>query len=130
MTGAPAWPAPDALLEAVLRCLDEHRALDVVTIDLRGKSPMADYMVVATGASSRQVAALAERLLARLKALGVAGIAPEGLKQGDWVLIDAGDAVVHLFRPEIRAFYGLEKMWGAEAAAPQAAAGAGGRPPD
>lgn len=129
MTGAPARPAPDALLEAVVGCLDEHRALDVITIDLRGKSPMADYMVVATGASSRQVAALAERLLARLKALGVAGIAPEGLKQGDWVLIDAGDAIVHLFRPEIRAFYGLEKMWGAEAAEPEAATGAGGRPP-
>lgn len=129
MTGAPARPAPDALLEAVVGCLDEHRALDVITIDLRGKSPMADYMVVATGASSRQVAALAERLLARLKALGVAGIAPEGLKQGDWVLIDAGDAIVHLFRPEIRAFYGLEKMWGAEVAEPEAATGAGGRPP-
>lgn len=69
-------------------------------------------MVVATGTSSRQVAALAERLLRRLKELGLVGLKPEGLRQGDWVLIDAGDVIVHLFRPEIRGFYNIEKMWG------------------
>jgi ribosome-associated protein len=84
----------------------------VVTIDLKGKSTIADCMVVATGTSSRQVAALAERLLQRLKGAGLVGLKPEGLRQGDWVLIDAGDVIVHLFRPEIRSFYNIEKMWG------------------
>ena len=84
----------------------------MVNIDLKGKSTMADCMVVATGTSSRQVAALAERLLQRLKDAGLVGLKPEGLRQGDWVLIDAGDVIVHLFRPEIRSFYNIEKMWG------------------
>ena len=83
-----------------------------MNIDLKGKSTIADNMVVATGTSSRQVAALAERLLQRLKGLGFVGLKPEGLRQGDWVLIDSGDVIVHLFRPEIRSFYNIEKMWG------------------
>ncbi len=83
-----------------------------MNIDLKGKSTIADNMVVATGTSSRQVAALAERLLQRLKGLGFVGLKPEGLRQGDWVLIDSGDVIVHLFRPEIRSFYSIEKMWG------------------
>lgn len=94
--------------------LDDHKADDVVVIDLRGKSTIGDYMVVASGASSRQVAALADHLLQALKDRGLVGLTPEGLRQGDWVLIDAGDIVIHLFRPEVRAFYNLEKMWGSE----------------
>lgn len=87
---------------------------------------MADYMVIATGTSSRHVQALAEHLTARLKSFGIVGAAPEGLKQGDWVLIDARDVIVHLFRPEVRAFYGLEKMWGVSLAEADRSTGAGG----
>lgn len=107
-----AEPGSETLIEAITECLEDNKAIDVTVIDLRGKSPMADHMVVATGSSTRQVAALAEHLLRRLKGFGVIGITPEGLKHGDWVLIDAGDAIIHLFRPEIRDFYGIEKMWG------------------
>ena len=96
----------------MIACLEDLKAVDVVNIDLRGKSTIADNMVVATGTSSRQVAALAERLLQRLKDAGLVGLRPEGLRQGDWVLIDAGDVIVHLFRPEFRTFYNIEKMWG------------------
>ncbi len=84
----------------------------MVVIDLAGKSTIADYMVVATGQSSRQVTALAENLLRAIKGQGLIGIIPEGVRQGDWVLIDAGDGIIHLFRPEVREFYNLEKMWG------------------
>ena len=83
-------------------------------IDLIGKSSIGDYMVVATGASSRQVVALADSVVKALKEYGLKGILPEGMAQGDWVLIDAGDVIVHLVRPDVRHFYGLEKMWHAE----------------
>ncbi len=97
-----------ALIEAIL---DDGKAVDVIVIDLAGKSDMADYMVVATGGSSRQINALSEKLIRGIKTAkrGTPGV--EGLAQGDWVLLDAGDVIVHLFRPEIRAFYNLEKMW-------------------
>ena len=105
----------DRALDAVLTCLDDHKAEDIVTIELAGKSSIADYMVVATGNSSRQVAALAETVAQVLKdEFGIVGIKPEGARQGDWVLIDAGDIIIHLFRPEVRAFYNLEKMWSSE----------------
>ena len=94
--------------------LDDHQAEDIVVIDLLGKSTIGDHMVIATGRSSRQVIALAETLIQALKANGLVGIKPEGAQQGDWVLIDAGDVIIHLFRPEVRAFYSLEKMWEAE----------------
>jgi len=94
--------------------LDDHKADDDVVIDLRGKSTIGDYMVVASGNSARQIVAMAEHLMQALKDRGLVGITPEGLRHGDWVLIDAGDVVVHLFRPEVRAFYSLEKMWGSE----------------
>lgn len=84
----------------------------MVVIDLTGKSAFTDYMVIATGSSTRQVASMAEHLRERLKAKGHSVRPPEGMAQCDWVLIDAGDVVVHLFRPEIRRFYNLEKMWG------------------
>lgn len=88
------------------------KAEDVVTIDLTAKSSIGDAMVVATGRSNVHVAAIADNLVKDLKKAGAQDIRVEGLRQGDWVLIDAGSAIVHVFRPEVRAFYNLEKMWG------------------
>ena len=90
--------------------LDGDKAEEIVTIDLRGRSNVADRMVIATGRSQRQVGAMADHLLERFKGAGISA-AIEGTEQGDWVLIDAGDIVVHLFRPEVREFYDLEGMW-------------------
>ena len=84
----------------------------MTALPLAGKSSMADYMVVATGRNARQIAAMADHLATRLKAEGVRSVAVEGLKTCEWVLIDCGDIIVHLFRPDVRAFYNLEKMWG------------------
>ena len=95
----------------MLKALDADKAEDIIAIDLSNKSPMADYMVIASGRSNRHVAAIAEHLSEELKKHGLYG-RPEGLPQGDWVLIDAMDIIVHVFRPEVRAFYNLEKMWG------------------
>ena len=103
--------ASQKLLDLVLKSLDTDKAEDIIAIDLSNKSPMADYMVVASGRSNRHVAAIAEHLSVELKKHGHRGRA-EGLPQGDWVLIDAMDIIVHVFRPEVRAFYNLEKMWG------------------
>lgn len=99
------------MLARILEVLDDHKAEDTVTIDLAEKSPLADYMVVASGRSQRQVQALADYAARAAKEAG-ASVKVEGLAQGDWVLIDAGDVVVHLFRPEVRAFYKVEAMWG------------------
>ena len=98
----------------VLTSLAEAKAEDLVTIDLTGKSSLGDYMVVASGRSHRHVAAIADRLLGDLKEAGGSEVRVEGLRHGDWVLIDAGDVIVHIFRPEVRTFYNLEKMWQAE----------------
>ena len=95
----------------VLARLDDMKAEDITTIDLAGKSSIADVMVVASGRSQRHVASTAENVVKDLKAAGMTGIRVEGQKQADWVLIDAGDVIVHVFRPEVRAFYDLEKMW-------------------
>lgn len=105
-------PSPKKLLEAVKGSLTDDKAEAIVVIELDGKSSIADYMVIATGRSQRHVAATAEHLIERLKAAGIKPVPAEGLGQGDWVLIDGGDVIVHLFRPEVRAFYNLEKMWG------------------
>ncbi|MEP6150239.1 MAG: ribosome silencing factor [Nisaea sp.] len=88
----------------------------MVVIDLEGKTSICDTMLIASGRSTRQVAAMAQHLIEELKSAGIKGISVEGLSQGDWVLVDAGDIIVHLFRPEVREFYGLEKMWGNEPA--------------
>jgi len=114
----PSPIAPPALLALILQTLEDHKAEDVVVIDLAGKSTIGDHMVVASGRSSRQVIALADHLVQALKAQGLVGITPEGVRQGDWVLIDAGDVIVHLFRPEVREFYSLEKMWEADFSEP------------
>lgn len=103
-------PSLSALIHGIL---DDGKAEDIVVIDLLGKSTIADQMIIATGRSTRQVAALAEHVLSGLKDNGFGKTSAEGLRHGDWVLIDAGDVLVHLFRPEVRAFYNLEKMWGA-----------------
>ncbi|MCA8882767.1 MAG: ribosome silencing factor [Rhodobacteraceae bacterium] len=109
--GASLPGQSEETLARILTSLTEDKAEDVVVIDLRGRSELADHMVIASGRSSRQVAALAENLTDRLKhELGL-GCKVEGKDQGDWVLIDAGDAIVHIFRPEVRDFYQLEKMW-------------------
>jgi len=107
-----AAAAPQPLLEVIEKTLDDGLAEDVVVIDLQGKSSIADYMVIASGRSARQVVALAERLREAIDE-GRKRPAIEGLPQGDWVLVDAGDVIVQLFRPEVRAYYNLEKMWGA-----------------
>jgi len=107
----------------VLDQLDEDQAQEVVSIPLEGKSSIADHMVIATGRSTRQVAAIAHKLAERLKKEGFGSPRIEGLPAADWVLIDAGDVVVHLFRPEVRSFYNLERMWGFGDEAPTAAAG-------
>jgi ribosome-associated protein len=99
------------LLSAILASLEDDKAEDIVTIPLAGKSEMADHMVIATGRSSRQVAAISEHLGDRLKQELGRLVRTEGKDIGDWVLIDAGDVIVHLFRPEVREFYQLEKMW-------------------
>ncbi|MEC7204090.1 MAG: ribosome silencing factor [Pseudomonadota bacterium] len=91
--------------------LDDDKAIDILSIDLTGKSSIADAMVVASGASVRQVGAMADHLREKLKAAGIKGISIEGLENCDWVLIDSGDVIVHLFRPEVREFYNLEKLW-------------------
>lgn len=111
MKQAPAPVTPEQLLERILASLDEDKAEEIVSIDLRGKSEMADYMVLCTGRSTRQVSALSEKMSERLKQeFGIISKI-EGKGQGDWVLLDAGDVIVHVFRPEVRDFYQLEKMW-------------------
>lgn len=103
----------DGLRDLVIRSLDDDKAEDIVAIDLAGKSAIGDFMIIASGRSQRQVSAMADHLLSKLKDQGVKGVSIEGQSRGDWVLIDAGDVIVHLFRPEVREFYGIEKMWGA-----------------
>jgi ribosome-associated protein len=101
----------DAQLARILSSLTDDKAEDIVQIDLRGKSPIGDYMVVCSGRSTRQVSALAEKLVDRLKHELDRPCKIEGKDVGDWVLIDTGDVIVHIFRPEVREFYQLEKMW-------------------
>jgi ribosome-associated protein len=110
MSGADMTDS-DRLLALILKSLDDDKAEDIVQIDLRGRSEMGDWMVIATGRSSRQVTSIAEKLTDKVKAeMGVLSKV-EGRDTGDWVLIDTGDVVVHVFRPEVREFYQLEKMW-------------------
>lgn len=92
--------------------LDDDKAQDVVVIDLQGKSGIADYMVIATGSSGRQLAAMTDHLITEMKAANITGIVAEGGGTSDWVLLDGGDVIVHVFRQEVRDFYDLEKMWG------------------
>jgi ribosome-associated protein len=111
-TSAPLPPAePGSLHALVLQSLDDDQVQELVSIPLEGKSSIADHMVIGSGRSTRQVAAMAQKLAERIKAGGFGHVRIEGLPAADWVLIDAGDVVVHLFRPEVRSFYNLERMW-------------------
>lgn len=103
--------AADDLHSLVMQSLDDDQAQEIVSISLEGKSNIADYMIVASGRSSRQVASIAQKLAERIKKSG-RNARIEGLPSADWVLIDAEDVIVHLFRPEVRSFYNLERMWG------------------
>ena len=108
----PADPAEaEALHRLVLQSLDDDQAVETVTIPLAGKSSIADHMVIASGRSTRQVASMAAKLAERIKAESGRSPRIEGLPTADWVLIDAGDVIIHLFRPEVRSFYNLERMW-------------------
>ena len=113
-------PDAEETLRLVLASIDDMKAEDTVTIDLTGKSSIADCMVVTSGRSNRQVGAIADRVIEDLRKAGMKSVRVEGMPHCDWVLIDAGDVIVHIFRPEIRDFYNLEKMW---------AGGRGGRKP-
>jgi ribosome-associated protein len=101
----------DALHDLILQSLDDDQAVETVTIPLAGKSSIADHMVIASGRSTRQVASMAQKLSEKIKTLSGRSPRVEGLPNADWVLIDAGDVIVHLFRPEVRSFYNLERMW-------------------
>ncbi|MBD9374530.1 ribosome silencing factor [Rhizobium sp. ARZ01] len=105
--------AADRALQVVLASLEDSKAEDIVTIDIVGKSALGDYMVVVSGRSNRHVGAICDHLLTDLKDEGFGSARVEGLETGDWVLIDTGDIIVHVFRPEIREFYNIERMWAA-----------------
>lgn len=106
------------MLDAALVALEDAKAEEVITIDLHGRSPMGDFMIIASGRSNRHVGAVADQLLRKLKDIGEGSAKVEGLPQCDWVLIDTGDIIVHIFRPEVREFYKLEKMWTGERPSP------------
>lgn len=119
-SGAPEAGTVAALLNEVLHILDEAKAEDIVTIDIKGKSTIGDYMVIASGRSDRHVGAIGDQLQKKLKELGYRPRA-EGMETCDWLLVDVGDIIVHVFRPEVRDFYKLEKMWTAERPADETA---------
>jgi ribosome-associated protein len=117
--------ASKKLLGLVEKSLEDDKAENVVAIDLTRKSSIADFMVIASGRSARQLGAMADHLMVKLKASGVKSVGVEGASAGDWLLIDGGDVVIHLFRPEIRTLYNLEKMWGLELPEPERALAVG-----
>ena len=100
-------------LELVLASLEDSKAEDIVTIDIAGKSALGDYMIVVSGRSNRHVSAIADHVISDIKDEGLGTPRVEGLETGDWVLIDTGDIIIHVFRPEVREFYNIEKMWAA-----------------
>lgn len=110
----PQIVTPDALLATVTGYLEDAKAEDINSIDIKGKSPMGDYMIVASGRSQRHVGAIADQIVKKLKSAGLGRARVEGLPHCDWVLIDTGDVIVHIFRPEVREFYNLEKIWSAD----------------
>lgn len=110
-TSKTAILAVEDVLKTVTKSLDDSKAEDLVTINIKDKSALADYMVIASGRSNRHVSAMSDHLLRALKSQGGGSAKVEGLDSADWVLIDTGDIIVHLFRPEVREFYALEKMW-------------------
>ncbi len=105
------------MIDVIINCLDDAKAEDIVAVDITGKSSLADHMVVASGRSQRHVGAVADQLINALRDAGFGKPRVEGLPHCDWVLVDAGDVIVHVFRPEVREFYNIEKMWQADFAA-------------
>ena len=103
-------------IKLVQKILEDHKAENIVTVDLRGKTTIGDYMIIASGSSNRQIKALAELIVQNFKNINLPIGKPEGLPEGDWLLLDTGNVIVHLFRPEVRTFYNLEKMWEADLA--------------
>ena len=112
-------PSTETIVDAVVKSLDDSKAEDVVVLDIAARSSLADSMIVASGRSHRHVGAIADRLIEDLERIGVPTPRVEGLPHCDWVLVDAGDVLVNLFRPEVRGFYALEKMWSPDAPAPR-----------
>ena len=106
-----AKPDADKTLSLVLSRLDDMKAEETITIDLRGKSSLTDYMIVTSGRANRHVGAIAENVMKGLSEAGIKSVHVEGLQNSDWVLIDSGDVIVHVFRPEVREFYNLERLW-------------------
>jgi len=111
VSSAIEQPSTNTLLEVIITSLEDNKAEEIITIDLKGKTSIADSMIIASGRSTRQVAAIADHLAVNIKNAGYGHSKIEGLEKSDWVLIDAGDAIIHIFRPEVRSFYNLEKMW-------------------
>ena len=104
----------DQILDMAVTSLDDDKAKGLITIPLAGKTSIADHLVIASGTSQRQVVAMAEHLVTKLKQAGMTGVSIEGKAGGDWVVIDAFDIIIHVFRPKVREFYNLEKMWNVE----------------
>lgn len=111
-SGKGASGLPEQARDIVLRVLDERQAEQIVTIDLRGRSSMADYLIIASGRAARQIAAIADFVQAELAKIGIKRVRAEGTGEGNWVLVDAGDVILHLFRPEVRNFYNIEQIYG------------------
>ncbi|MBI3420134.1 MAG: ribosome silencing factor [Proteobacteria bacterium] len=107
-------PAQEKLRDKVVKALEDAKGENILCVDVRGQSTLADFLIIATGRSSRQVAGLADNVKKALNAAGMKGVRMEGLPQGDWAVVDGGDVVVHLFRPEVRSYYRLEEVWGLE----------------
>jgi ribosome-associated protein len=114
---APAVAPERPMIDVILECLDDAKAEEIVAVDITGKSSLADHMVVASGRSQRHVGAVADQMITALRDAGFGKPRVEGLPHCDWVLVDAGDVIVHIFRPEVREFYNIEKMWQADFAA-------------
>jgi ribosome-associated protein len=115
----PVPPDVATVLRTIVECLEDSKAEEIVTIDIAARSSLADAMIIASGRSHRHVGAIADHLDKKLREIGVKQLRIDGLPHCDWVLVDAGDAMVHLFRPEVRGFYNLEKMWEVEVPAPK-----------
>ena len=114
VTDAGTATDPAEVLATILESLENSKAEDIISIELKGKTTIADHMVVASGRSHRHVGAVAEHLISAIKDAGFGSVKVEGLPHCDWVLVDAGDVIVHVFRPEVRSFYNIEKMWSAD----------------
>lgn len=118
MTYDAGQKSPENIRDMVMKALDADKAMDIEMIDLRGLTSIADYMIVASGTSSRHVSAIADKLAERLNILGLKDVRLEGQENSEWVVVDAGDVIIHIFQPEVRSFYNIEKIWNTRPATP------------